>query len=102
MKYFAMLAIALISFSSFAKECELDILLAADSSHVELTLTEKDRASPDLDIIKELIGEREQSDCRKLEKVLESKNLKLELEGAEMEVKIVNLSPRPVVSLLND
>ena len=103
MKKFILLAVLLISFSSFAKECEIALSLSEDASHIILSLTEKDKAAPDDEFVESILGsKREQSDCKELAKILEVRDLKASIEGVETPVKIINLSEKVPVSLLND
>jgi hypothetical protein len=103
MKMFVFLIVALVSFSSFAKECEIELSLSADATHVLLSLTEKDKAADDSELIESIIGsKREQSNCADLDKLLNSRDLKASIDGVDTPVKVVNLSPKPVKPLFND
>lgn len=97
------LAFALISLSSFAKECEIEVSLSADASSVILYLTEKDNAAPDDELVESIIGsKREQSGCEELSRWLTFRDLKANIEGIETPIKVVNLSEKAPVSLFND
>ncbi len=103
MKILVTLAFALISFSSFAKECEIELTLSADATQLILNLTETDKAAADSEFIESIIGsKREQSNCVDLYKLLNSRDLRASIEGVDTQVEVVNLSPNPVKALFND
>lgn len=103
MKKFILIALALVSVSAFAVECETEVSLSADTTEVVIELTEKAKAAPDSEMFENLFGfKREQSDCKDLELLLEARDMKTELDGVETAVRIVNLSEKPKVELLKD
>ena len=103
MKKLIIIALALISFSSFAKVCELELVLSEDATHIKLLLTDKDVVEIDSEMIEAIIGgKRELTSCKELAKMLEVRDLKAEIDGVITPVIIVNQSIEPRVELLKD